>query len=202
MGSMSASKAFPGFSKIYELGEGSFKTFRGELSSEEDHDDCFRVLRAEKTPSRPVEVRYAMGRSKPSDFVYTTSAYPTLISDRVLGILKGEGFTGWQTYPIRLFGKDGARIPGYHGLAVHGRCGPIDESRSVKLGKIYPGGAFPEWYGLFFDPATWDGSDLFMTASEKAWVIVVEAVKRAFEKAKVTNVKFTALDQLERARLD
>jgi uncharacterized protein DUF1629 len=200
MVSMSASKAFPGFSNIYELGEGSFKTFRGDISM--SRDDAWRVLRAEKSPPGPVEVRYAMGRSKPSDLLFTTLATPVLISARVLGILQAEGFTGWQTYPLHVFGKDGAPIPGYHGLAVHGRCGPIDESRSVKLDKIYPGGVFPKWYGLFFDPATWDGSDLFMTAGPHAWVFVVESVKRAFEKAKVTNVKFTALDQLELARLD
>ena len=142
-----------------------------------------------------------MGRSKPSDLIFTTLATPVIISDRVVGILKGEGFTGWQTYLIRLFGKDGVRIRGYHGLAVHGRCGPLDDSRSVKRDKILPSGIFPRWYGLFFDPATWDGSDLFMTSGPQAWVFVVEAVKRAFEKAKVTNVEFTALDQLERARL-
>jgi hypothetical protein len=160
------------------------------------------MLRAEKTPPGPVEVRYAMGRSKPSDIIRTTSAHPIIISERVLGIFEGNRFSGWQTYPIHLFARDGTRIPGYHGLAVHGRCGPIDESRSVKLDKIYPGGVSPEWYGLFFDPATWDGSDLFMTASQKTWVFAVEAVKRAFEKAKVTNVSFAALDQQERARLE
>lgn len=143
-----------------------------------------------------------MGRSKPSDFIYTTSAHPTLISDRVLGILKREGFTGWRTYPIRLFGKNGARISGYHGLAIHGRCGPLDDSRSVKRDTVYPGGVFPEWYGLFFDPTTWDGSDLFMTSSPQTWLFVVEAVKRAFEKAKVTNVKFTPLDEQHVPRMD
>jgi hypothetical protein len=196
-----ASKAFPGFSSVYSLGERSYNTFRGELSSEDD-DDCYRVLRAEKTPPGPVEVRYAMGRSQPSDFIFTTSAHPKIISDRVLGILKGEGFTGWRTYPVHLYDKGGARIPGYHGLAIHGRCGPIDESKSVKLPKIYPARVSSEWYGLFFDPATWDGSDLFMTSSEMAFVFAVDAVKRALEKAKVTNVAFEATDQIELARLD
>ncbi|HEY8207038.1 MAG TPA: hypothetical protein VIG99_06145, partial [Myxococcaceae bacterium] len=129
-----------------------------------------------------------MGRSKPSDFIYTTLATPIIISDRVVGILKDGGFSGWRTYPIELLGKGGNRIPGYHGLAVHGRCGPIDESRAVKLDQIMPGGVFPAWYGLFFDSETWDGSDLFMTSSAKAWVFVVDAVKRALEKAKVTNM--------------
>ena len=36
-----------------------------------------------------------------------------------------------------------------------------------------------------------------MTASEMAWGFVVEPVKRAFEKAKVTNMRFEALDAIE-----
>ena len=143
-----------------------------------------------------------MGRKKPSDIINTTLAIPVLVSDRVVGILKAGQFSGWRTYPINLFAKDGARIPGYHGLAVHGRCGPIDNSRAVKLQAIYPGGVFPTWRGLFFDPATWDGSDLFMPAGEVGWILAVDAVKRAFEKAKVSNVLFTPLDEVGRADLE
>jgi hypothetical protein len=201
MVSRSTSKAFPGFSNVYVLDEGSSTAFRGKLS-QEDFRDCFTIFRAERTPPAPLEVRHAMGRNKPSDFVYASAVYPIMISDRVLGILQGGGFTGWRTYPIHLYGKDGARVPGYHGLAIHGRCGFIDDSRSVKLDKIYPGGVFPAWYGLYFDPESWDGSDLFMTAGETAYVIVVDAVKRALEKAKITNAKFKALDQIEVWRAD
>jgi hypothetical protein len=71
----------------------------------------------------------------------------------------------------------------------------------VKLDKIMPGGVFPAWYGMYFEPATWDGSDLFMTSSAKAWVFVVDAVKRALEKAKVTNMRFESLDKIEVPRL-
>lgn len=109
--------------------------------------------------------------------------------------------SGWRTYPIDLFGKDGLRIPGHQGLAVHGRCGPIDDNRSVKFHEIYPGGVFPAWRGLYFDPASRDGSDLFMPAGEAGWILAVDAVKRAFEKAKATNLLFTALDQVEQADL-
>jgi hypothetical protein len=133
---------------------------------------------------------------------HTFGAESLVDPGRGAGCLKGEGFTGWRTYPVHLYAKDGARIPGYHGLAIHGRCGPLDDSRSVQLDTIYPGGVFPKWYGLYFDEETWDGSDLFMTSSEQAWIFVVEAVKRAFEKAKLTNVEFTALDQQQVPRLD
>lgn len=198
MGSALASKAFPGFSRIYSLDAGSYVTFRGDIAL----DDQFTVTRAEQTPPGPVEVRWRMGRTKPSDIIHTTWVTPLLVSDRVVRILEAGQFSGWRTYPVNLFGKDGARIPGYHGFAVHGRCGAIDDSQSVKFQAIYPGGVFPRWRGLFFDPATWDGSDVFMPAGEVGWIFLVEAVKRAFEKAKVTNVRFTRLDELERTGLD
>ncbi|HEY8209782.1 MAG TPA: hypothetical protein VIG99_19980 [Myxococcaceae bacterium] len=195
---MSGSKAFPGFSNIYVLEDtGNSVAFRGKISL----DDQFVVTRAEETPTGPVEVRWAMGRKKPSDIIHTTYVTPLLISDRVASILEGGEHSGWQTYPVELSGKDGLRIPGYRGFAVSGRCGPIDESRCVRLDKIYPGGVFPAWYGMYFDPATWDGSDLFMPSGRVGWIFAVEAVKKAFEKAKVTNVAFTSLDKKEVQRL-
>ena len=40
-----------------------------------------------------------------------------------------------------------------------------------------------------------------MPAGNLGWIFVVEAVKRAFEKAKVRNVVFTPLDEVERMKL-
>ncbi|MBN1206565.1 MAG: hypothetical protein JXB05_16885 [Myxococcaceae bacterium] len=70
---------------------------------------------------------------------------------------------------------------------------------SVEVPRIYPGGIFPVWKGLFFDPASWDGSDFFMPAQRFGFVFVVEEVKKTFERAKIRNVKFTPLDQFERS---
>jgi hypothetical protein len=196
----SASRAFPGFSSVYALGEhGGSRAFRGKIPLSLV-GDALDITRAEKS-SAPVEVRWAMRGESPKDFVRTTSVWPILVSERVVGILRDSGLTGWQTYPIELFGKVGERIPGYHGLAVSGRCGPIDDDLSVKFPKIMPGGVFPYWRGLYFDPTTWDGSDLFMP-SGSGWIFVVEAVRRAFAKANVTNVVFTALSDVERILID
>src|SRR5262245_41585263 len=127
MVSASVSKTFPGFSKVYMLEEGDDHAFRGEISFDSSRESR-AITRAEKTPPGPVEVRWRMERSRPSDLIFTTWADPVIISDRVIGILKASDLSGWQTYPLDLFGKDGARISGYQGLAVHGRCGPIDNS--------------------------------------------------------------------------
>ena len=41
----------------------------------------------------------------------------------------------------------------------------------------------------------------FLCLRATGWIIVVEAVKRAFEKAKLKNVIFTPLDEVERMKL-
>jgi hypothetical protein len=139
-----------------------------------------------------------MGRKKPSDFIWTTLAIPLLVSERVVTLLRDVGFTGWRTYDVELVDHDGTPIIGYHGFAIHGRCGPLDFSKSVETPTVFPGGIFPAWYGLYFEPDTWDGSDLFMPEGDVGWKFVVEDVKRAFEKAKIKNVEFTGLPRVER----
>jgi hypothetical protein len=149
----------------------------------------------------PVPARWFMGSKKPGDIIWTTFATSLLVSERVVTLLRDAGFTGWRTYAVDLVGYDGAPIPGYHGLAIHGRCGPIDDSKSVQVPKQFPGGVFPVWMGMYFDPDSWDGSDLFMSEAGGGWKFVVEDVKRAFQKAKIRNVRLTRLDEVERSML-
>ena len=163
-------------------------------------DDAFSITRAERQPEG-VDAQWAMGAEVPQDVIRATTAAPVVISDRVVSLLRDGAFTGWETYPINLVGKNGSPIAGYHGLAVRGRCGAIDNSQSTKFDKTMPGGAFTWWRGLYFDPESWDGSDLFMPAGNVGWIFVVAAVKRAFDKAKVKNVAFTPLTLVERMKL-
>ncbi len=141
-----------------------------------------------------------MGGAKPSDVVWTTYAVPVLLSQRVIDLLRKEDVTGWDVIPCDLRGKKGESWP-YGFLQVHGRCGAIDEGKSMKIDKIFPGGVFPAWIGLYFEPASWDGSDVFMPEGRGGWVIVTERVKAVLEKAKVRNVLYTALDRYELVRL-
>lgn len=142
-----------------------------------------------------------MGRKVPLDIIYTTIAAPIIVADRVVEVLDSAGFTGWQTYPVELFGKDSTSIPGFQGLAVHGRCGPIENHRSNRFDKLMPGGVFPWWRGLYFEQETWDGSDIFMPSGRASRIFVVEQVKEALEKAHVRGVAFPSLDEVERAEL-
>lgn len=142
-----------------------------------------------------------MGRFTPTDVIWTSLVAPIIVSDRLVAILRHEGFVGWDTFNVSLKGKSGEPIDGYSGLVVRGRCGKIEDTLSVQFDKTMPAGVFPWWRGLYFDPATWDGSDFFMPAGNVGWVFVTEAVKRALEKAKVRNVEFIALSEVERLLL-
>lgn len=51
-------------------------------------------------------------------------------SDRVIDLLRDEGFTGWDTFPVEVYLKDGSRLLGYQGLIVTGKCGALDPAAS------------------------------------------------------------------------
>lgn len=194
------SRTFPGFSSIYYLsGRSAGRPFHADI--EMTDKESVKMPRAELTLPRPVQARWAMGRKKPGDVIWTTLAIPVLVSERLITILRDAGFQGFGTYAVNLVGHDGVPIPGYHGLSIHGRCGPIDESKAVQVPRIYPGGVFPVWLGMYFDPDTWDGSDLFMPDDPPGAIFVTEEVKRAFEKAKIKNVQFTPLPEEEVIKL-
>jgi hypothetical protein len=159
--------------------------------------DTFGLTRAEVHPAHPVAVGWAMGSTEPGAVIWTTHVAPIIIADSVVNLLRAHGFTGWSLYPVSARNKQGQPVPGYSGLAVTGRCGDIDFSMSVKIPRIRPAGIFPVLKGLLFDPASWDGSDFFMPARRSGHVFVVEEVKKAFERAKIRNVSFEALDQVE-----
>lgn len=146
--------------------------------------------------------QWGMGAKAPTDVIWTGIAAPLLISDRLVELLGTLGARGWSTYKVHLSGKSGERIAGYSGLSVHGRCGSIDSQRSVTFDKIMPGGVFRWWRGLYFDPATWDGSHLFMPSGRAGWIFVVDEVREALEKAKVKNVDFRRLDLTERTETE
>jgi hypothetical protein len=196
MDSTSTSRPFPGFDKIFALEDPFGRAFR--VNPELEIDEDFRLTRAEMQPSHPVILNWTMGRAKPVEVIRTTMGTPVIISDSVVQLLRSHGFTGWSLYEVIVRDKQGQSLSGYSGLAFSGRCGAIDDTRSIQVPRIFPAGIFPMWKGLLFDPESWDGSDFFMPAGAVGWKFVVEEVKTAFEKAKIRNVEFTPLDQIER----
>jgi hypothetical protein len=162
--------------------------------------DPFKITRAEECLDRVV-IRWAMGAAIPTDVIRTTFAAPIVVHQRVIDILLAAKFSGWSTYPVEVCTKDGEILTDYKGLSITGRCGPIQNERSTKIDRILPGGIFPVWLGLYFDPATWDGSDVFMPAGKTGWIFVSAEVKGAFERAKVKNIVFTPSERIERLKI-
>jgi hypothetical protein len=142
-----------------------------------------------------------MGDPQPCDAIWTTLAVPLLVSSRVTEVLEARGFKGWTVFPIELAGSKGQRIAGFHGLSIPGRCGAIENERSIRVAKRYPAGVFPVWKGLYFDPETWDGSDIFMPQGNVGWVFVVKEVRDALDSAKVGNIAWTPVEEVERPTL-
>lgn len=159
-----------------------------------DIEDPLKLLLGEVKPGRPIEFRRYSG-SKPKDIMGATYAAILLVSDRFIDALVEVKATGWGTYPVRLYDKTGSELPGFHGLAVYGRAGPIDRTKS-RIELIPPpvpqGQAMYAEIGMYFDPESWDGSDIFIPEGTAA-VCVVERVKQALEQRKLTNIYFEPL---------
>jgi hypothetical protein len=186
------------FSQLFQVSEATVSAFRVEPVGDA-HLDHTGLMTGEVVPAEPIVFRHYMGGAAPKDLIATGYPGLVLLSDRVLSCLREHGFTGWSTFPVRVEGKKRVMVEGYHGFVVTGRCGPFDTSRSQLVTKdpLVPGGrSYQMKRGLYFDPATWDGSDIFSPPKTAYW-IVTDRVREALQKAKFTNLKVERLSEYE-----
>lgn len=139
----------------------------------------------------PLEFRHKCGK-RYYDILHI--GYPTLflVSDRFLKVLEMNHFTGWKSYPVRLFEKNGMEVFGYNGFSVTGKAGKIDWEQSEVIqipGPIDRTITYPYYKGIPIDMSQWDGSDIFM-AEGKRFYFLTEQVYKVLKKAKITNIKF------------
>lgn len=80
-----------------------------------------------------------------------------LISDRFKNILNESGLTGWKSYPIILYDKNGKQIEGYNGFSIIGRAGNLYKFDTPPMDLRYS----PKSDGYYFKFDEWDGSDIF-----------------------------------------
>ena len=203
MGSKPVSEFRLNCNQAFSLSEGRAGLGPGgralRVGSQDAIANYFALARGEDRPVEPIDFVRASG-GKPHDLIGTTYAILELISPRFQAVLKEHGFSGWTTFPVRVILGDGSELDGYEGLAVIGRCGAIDDDLSEKVMLPPPvpeGRARPGLRGLCFPPKSWDGSDIF-TPEGFAAIYVVERVKEALEEARVTNVAFERLTEIER----
>jgi ribosomal protein L24E len=165
--------------------------FPEDLTYEEIED----IFTARKSVTEPIVLHQDMG-SQPRDVIWTSAIKPLLIRDSVVDLLEQKEVTGWSTYPIDL--PDVPSGESYRGLSITGRAGEIDDSRSQITMKQYPARLAPVHKGLYFDPSTWDGSDLFVTEDANTWLFASSKVKSAFDEAGISDVDLVPAGEFER----
>jgi hypothetical protein len=149
-------------------------------------------------PKTPVVFQYQSGRYL-RDCLGSTFVSLELYSDRIIQLFTERGFTGWRIYPVRVLDKRKREVHGYHGVAVRGRCGEIDGSRServVRPPRIGRGQPIATLRGMYIKDDYWDGSDVFCPSHSRA-TFVTERVKKALESIKATNISFVSLADFE-----
>lgn len=189
----SGSEGFPGFSSLYSMSDPCLPhAFRAKI--ELARGEAWQFMKSEITRTTPVRAVWAMGSSRPMDVIWTTLALPMLMSERACEALHNQRFSGWNTVPVDLRGKKGEQLGRYFLLCISGRCGPIDLSRGETLLKRKPHGLFSFRRGLYFDPETWEGWDIFMS-EDRGYRFVTERVRASMRN--FDNVEFRPLDAVE-----
>ena len=191
---------FPGFEHIYSFKDPlSKRPLRGKFDTK---IDPLGLTRGEiTTAAEIIPISWEMGGPLPFDLVWTTSAHPVIVNRRVIDLLQDCGALGWRTYAVNVTDKTGKLHQDFAGLTVLGRCGAVDLSRSAVVLSKYPGGWFPHFLGHYFPEDSWDGNDIFMEEPDSAGqitanIFVTEKVRKAFDKAKIQNLRFQSLTEM------
>lgn len=111
-----------------------------------------------------------MDDGRVGDLVGTTWAALFLVSDEFADALRARGFSGWRLVPVAIAAN--RALPTMSMLQVVGRCGPIS---SPSIGRV-------------LDPATWDGSDMFVPANE-ATILLSPRCADVLRQASLRNVE-------------
>jgi len=121
------------------------------------------------------------------DVIIPSSPFPYLVSDKIIDAFVQNSITGWKATSVKIVGKEDLK---YYVLMVTGRCGIVDRNRSEKIIQKSPGGIeCPYIRGLYFEPESWDGTDIFV-ADNVSWIFCTEKVKTVIEEIKATNISF------------
>jgi len=120
-----------------------------------------------------------------------------IVSQRILDIWKQFG--KFETYGVKVSGK--ASTTSYTGVVILGRGGPLDIKRSEAEIKydLRPNGkpSIMGVHGLYFHEDKWDRSDLFTIDEFPLGCIVTERVAKAMKKARITNCKYTPVEEVK-----
>ncbi len=120
------------------------------------NEQVWQLFLGQWKPESPIQLVAFQG-GQATDFLWSSDFFIICISSRVVALLTEQGFTGWATYPVEVYGRKRERLPDYHGFSVVAECrqdlsrSPIIDDPEVPGRKVYK--------GLYFDEHQWDGSD-------------------------------------------
>ena len=119
-----------------------------------------------------------------------------LASPKLVTLLSGAGFSGWQAIPVDVHVKGRPTVTDYSFLHVYGRCGmALDDRKRIETYTRYEGDkGWLEPRGYYFDPATWDGSDVF-SPFPKMFLFVTQSVARLLKRSKLYRVELEPLSE-------
>jgi hypothetical protein len=161
-----------------------------------DWDKEMAILQGEFVPLNPVRLFQSEG-TKWTDFLRSSLA-TKIVSKRFIQVLEENHFSGWRAYETIITDKSRNESSDYYGLSITGRCGPANRALGTPFEKVFvPGGPkVPYRRGYHVGLDTWDGSDLFIPETTM-YVVVTSNVRIALEKAKLTNLDFMCLADME-----
>ncbi|WP_128759330.1 hypothetical protein [Leeuwenhoekiella marinoflava] len=189
------------YDNIFQIREiFSNRPFRGVIEKYDLAEP--EISRGERQITETVTVKHKMGGKTLYDIIWTTNAYPVIVSEKVIELFKSNRITGWETYNVEIRSKKNELIDQkFFGLIITGRCGHRDYSKSsIVLDKIGIK-TKPHIKGFFFDKDFWSGTDLFMCKPDEKGnlnmnIFCTKKVVDLFKKNKIKNIDFKNLKEI------
>lgn len=188
------------FQNLYLLGTGHLRGALHVKPVDVVHSP-FALLRGEEAIGSGFRFARVSGKSF-VDLVGTTLPPLVLISNRLRDVLTSQAITGWTAVPVGIDVETSNGGNGYSLLVVSGRSGPVDDSLSERTILSAPpdGESSAGWRGLYFDPDSWDGADMFVPINSR-FICLTRRAKDVYHSIDASNCRFERLDSIERLAL-
>lgn len=139
-----------------------------------------------------------------ADFVWTWYG-ECLLQDRTLGLLRSNGFTGFEVKPVKARFKTSTECPpklwelvltGWAGIAKPESGIRLDESKSCPVcGHLHYTGLLNPRH--LIDENKWDGSDIFMVWPMPKYIFITWQVRHTLGEHKLKGLRLTRVSELE-----
>ncbi|MBE5876395.1 MAG: hypothetical protein E7290_05865 [Lachnospiraceae bacterium] len=161
-------------------------------------DELRGYLEGKFPNGKPIEFIQTSGNAaRKPDLIIPSSLGWTLYHKNLIQLFAEKGFTGWESYPVKVFCKNGEVNEDYHAFSVKGVCGHYDVKRSEIIDYTADNGGFilreKRYLGMYFDSKSWDGTDIFMMENTTR-IIVTEPVMQELKRRKA-KVNMTRLSE-------